>query len=286
MKTKAILSAITIVFLIAKNANAENYNLFNPVPDQKLRPLNTERSSRSDYVTTVDAGRIQLESSLISVTKNKDCDNGNCTKTNTTTFGDTNNIRIGLTENSDLQIMSNLYMRRRTDDYVNQTQRQEGYGDTNIRFKYSFSGNNGEKFGIAVTPFIKIPTNQNNLGNNDVEGGVSIPFAFSLDDGWTIGGMSQVNFLRGTNSDDFLGKYYDAYLNAIYVAKNINSNIFVFAEYATFKSNTSNSWWQNTADFGIHYLITDNFKIDFGTNIGLTNTADDLNYYSGITYRF
>lgn len=285
MKFKHVI--FVIILILNQNAFAEDYTLFNPTPKEKLRPLNTERSSKSDYVTTVDAGHIQLETSLISITKNKDCNNGSCTKTLLSTFGDTNNIRIGLTENSDLQIMSNLYMNKRTYDYKNEPQKQDGYGDTNIRFKYSFSGNKGEKFGIAVTPFIKLPTNQNHFGNNDVEGGIAVPFAFSLDDGWGIGGMTQINLLKEQNvSGNYFGKYYGAYLNAIYLSKSFTDKLSAFAEYATFKANVSNSWWQNTADFGVHYLINNNFKVDFGANFALTNAADDLNYYSGITYRF
>ena len=43
---------------------------------------------------------------------------------------------------------------------------------------------------------------------------------------------------------------------------------------------------QNYVDFGVNYLINDNLKIDFGANFGLSKKADDLNYFSGLAYRF
>ena len=44
-----------------KTAAKLKYNLFNPTPDDHLRPFNTDRPSKTDSPITVDAGRFQLE---------------------------------------------------------------------------------------------------------------------------------------------------------------------------------------------------------------------------------
>jgi hypothetical protein len=248
--------------------------------------MNTERSSKSDCVTTIDAGRVQVETSLVNVVKNKDCGNGNCNKNNVLSFADATYTRIGLTTNSDLQIVNSFYNYKKT-SFANNNLKAESFGDTVLRFKYSFSGNKNEKFGIAITPFVKFPTNQNHFSNNSIEGGINAPFAFNLNSSWSVGGMLQVNFLKDlVSAKSSGGSYYLGYANMIYLSKSFTNKLYAFAEYYTYKADVSNSWWQNTADFGLHYFLTNNFKIDAGVNFGLTNAADDLNYYTGFAYRF
>lgn len=292
MNFSAIFLQIFIIsFLLSSfyidNSQAENYNLLNPVPRQKMRPMNTERSSKSDYVTTLDAGHFQIETNLFSATKNKECDNNNCAKTSSSSWLNENNIRIGISENSDIQIINYPYTNKKITNSNPAIQRKNnGFGDTYLRYKYSFSGNKSEKFGIAITPFVKLPTNQDNLGNKNFEGGASMPWSVALDDGYAIGGMSQIFILKKTNLLAGKNSLYPAFVNAFYITKNFTNKFYGFAEYYTYKANGSNNWWQNTADFGLHYFISNDFKIDSGVNIGVTNKADDLNYYSGVAYRF
>ena len=288
MKNKILLGAFIASTLFASIAKASEYHLFNPVPDNKLRSMSTERPSKSDSVNTVDAGHFQIETSFISYTKNKDCDQDNCSKTTSSSAFDTTNIRLGLTQNSDLQIIVNPYFNKRIET-TGTLDELDGFGDTLMRFKYSFSGNEGEKFGLALIPFVKIPTNQNHLGNNDVEGGIGLPFVVNFNDGWSLGGMAQLQLFKDQNTtDSYRTSYYSAYANAIYLSKSFNDKFSGYAEYYTFKADVpaAQDWWQNTADFGLIYSVNNNWKIDVGANVGLTNAADDLNAFIGTAYRF
>lgn len=287
MKNKILFSTLIASTLFCQMAKAHDYNLFNPTPDDKLHAMSTERPSKSDGVNTVDPGHFQIETSFVSFTKNKDCDQGNCTKSVTTSVLDTTNLRLGLTKNSDLQIIFNPYLNKRITATGSEVEKTDGFGDTTLRLKYSFSGNEGEKFGLAVTPFVKLPTSQNEIGNNDVEGGISVPFVVNFDGGWSLGGMTQFNFYKDQNStQSYRNSYYTAYANAIYLSKSFNDKFSGYAEYYTFKADISGSSWQNTADFGVIYSVNNNWKIDTGINLGVTNAADDLNMFVGTAYRF
>ncbi len=44
-----------------------------------------------------------------------------------------------------------------------------------LRLKYNIIGNDGSDFGLAALGFVKMPTNQDSLGNDDVEGRVEFP---------------------------------------------------------------------------------------------------------------
>jgi hypothetical protein len=41
-----------------------------------------------------------------------------------------------------------------------------------------------------------------------------------------------------------------------------------------------------TADAGLTYGPTPNVQLDLGANVGLTDAADDLNLFTGISARF
>lgn len=289
MKAKILFTTCVFSVLFCQIVKAQDYHLFNPTPDKKLRTMSTERPSKSDGVNTIDPGRFQIETSFVSYTGNKDCDHGSCTKSTTASAFDTTNLRLGLTQNSDLQIIINPYVNKRVAVTATEPDQIEGFGDTTLRLKYSFSGNNSEKFGLALIPFVKIPTNQNDIGNNDVEGGIGLPFVVNFSDGLSLGGMTQLQLFKDQNTtDSYRTSYYSAYANAIYLSKSFSNKLAGYAEYYTFKADlpASSSWWQNSADFGVIYSVNDNFKIDAGANVGVTNASDDLNVFVGTAYRF
>ncbi len=281
------LAIFCAIFLANNSSFAKEYSLFNPTPDDKLRPMVTERPTNSDGANTIDPGRFQIETSLISNSRNKDCNQGNCTKTSTTSFADSTNIRLGLTQNSEIQIIATPYSYKRQQAANSEIDERDGFNDVTIRGKYSFLGNEGEKFGLAIIPFIKLPTNKNDLGNNDIEGGLGIPFSINFDDGFSIGGMTQFNFLKDQNSlDDYHKSYHIGYANAIYISQIFNEKYNIYAEYYSFKADVSKSWWQNSANVGIIYSVSKNMKLDAGFGYGLSNAADDLTMFLGTAYRF
>lgn len=281
------LAIFCTIFFISFSASAKEYSIFNPTPDDKLRNMVTERPTNSDGTNTIDPGRFQIETSLISNSRNKDCNQGTCTKTSTTSFADSTNMRLGLTKNSEVQIFVTPYSYKRQKVANAEINERDGFNDVTIRGKYSFLGNEGEKFGLAIIPFIKLPTNKNDLGNNDIEGGLGVPFAINFDDGFSLGGMTQFNFLKDQNSsDDYHQSYYVGYSNAIYISQIFNKKYNIYAEYYSFKADVSNSWWQNSANLGVIYSVSKNMKLDAGFRYGLSNAADDLTMFLGTAYRF
>lgn len=264
---------------------AKDYTVFNPTPDEEMRPMNTERPSRADTVFTVDPGHFQVETSLLARGQNNDCYSSGCNKSKKTFIGNETTLRLGLTQNSDFQMQFAPYVSSNVKS-PGRTEKNRGFGDLVLRYKYSFAGNY-EPYGLAVIPYIKLPTSKKNGGNNDVEGGLGIPFLL-MDDGiWSLGGMTQINFLKNQDSQKpYRRAYYASYANAIFLFTNWNTKLTSFIEYYTYKADRSNSWWQNTFDFGVIYTVNKNFKIDTGMNIGTTNAADDFYWFAGGAYRF
>jgi hypothetical protein len=150
---KKFLFCGAIASLLMSNTSfaSDSYNLFHPVPDDKLRAMTAERPSKTDGPFSLDAGRIQIETSLFAHTKNDDCTGGTCTKTTHDYVGGATNLRIGLTDDTDLQIISDLYHHSKTESGGVEDS-HEGLGDTQVRLKLNVMGNDpSSKFSLALS---------------------------------------------------------------------------------------------------------------------------------------
>ena len=269
---------------ISSGALADEYTLFNPVPADKMRPMSTERPSKSDSTTTLDAGHVQLETSLVNYTHNDDCIGSTCTRSNEWDAGALTTLRVGLTQSSEFQVLFDAYRNVTTTDRTNGTRTNaDGFGDTTLRYKYNFWGNDGGDSAFAGVIYTKLPTNSDHLANNAVEGGIEFPFSITLKDDWSLGGMTQFNLL---NEQGTARNYYMGYVNALYLSKNITEATSAYGEFYTYLPDTGSRDWQNTVDFGVVHKLTDKVQIDTGLNLGVTNAAPDAQWFAGIAYRF
>ena len=74
-------------------------------------------------------------------------------------------------------------------------QRAGGFGDTTVRLKINFIGNDGGKFAIGFVSSLKIPTNSDHLGNNVYEPGFGLPINYSLPGGFTFFAQTRIDIL-------------------------------------------------------------------------------------------
>jgi hypothetical protein len=275
--------ASTMLALASTALAGEGHTLLNPTPDDKLRPMATERPSKTDSPYSLDAGRFQIESNLYGYIENDDCINGNCSESRQHFVGGSTNLRIGLTDRMDIQFISDVYRDQTIDDQTGGTRIQrQGVGDTLVRLKINAFGNQpSDQYSLGILPYIKLPTNQDNLGNDEVEGGIGLPFNINFAGGWNLGGMTQLNFVTDGNSG-----YDPAYANSLIVGKALTDKLSAYSEIFTYKADQPGAEWLNTLDFGTVYAITDNFRIDANVHFGVSDAADDVNFFVGTAYRF
>jgi Putative MetA-pathway of phenol degradation len=158
------------------------YNLFNPTPRKLWRDFATDRPDKTTNPFTIDAGRFSIEADLFVYTKGIDRPNDSITETYNYFVP---NFKVGLTNNIDLQVSPVVYNVQRTKT-GNRTQTSTGFGDTTVRVKVNFWGNDGGNTAFGMMPFVKIPTAQNVIGNGSVEGGIIFPFVVKLSDKWDL----------------------------------------------------------------------------------------------------
>lgn len=261
-----------------ESPDKSGYNLFRPTPDALLREMATDRPDKTESAYSVDAGHYQFEMDLISFTYDR-------------SNGETLegwaiapiNLKVGILNNVDLQLIVETYNIQRTKDRdTNSSTRVSGFGDLLLRCKTNLWGNDGGPTALAVMPFVKIPTNQHDLGNRALEGGIIFPFAMDLPSDWGFGAQAEMDHLQDSNSSD----YHQEFINTVTVSHDIIGKLAGYVELFSNVSTESGAKWIATFDFGFTYAITRDIQLDAGMNIGLTDAADDLNPFIGLSMRY
>jgi len=258
------------------------FHLFNPTPVALMRELTTDRPDKTESPYTVDAGHFQVEMDLANFTQDRE----DGMRTRAWNIAPVN-FKVGLLNNADLQVVFDSYIHERVEDRAARTtETTSGVGDLTVRLKINLWGNDGGQTAFAIMPFVKAPTNSHGLGNHSVEGGVIFPLAVELPAGWSMGLMTEVDFLR----DEVDRGYHAEFINTVTFSHDIVGKLGGYVEFFSSVSTERGARWVGTVDvgltYGLTYGLTKNIQIDAGCNIGVTRSADDVNPFVGISVRF
>lgn len=284
MPTSQLLSMVTLISLLMNSLvfadpslqDKRGYHLFNPTLRALMRPLSADRPDTTESPITVDAGHAQIELSVLSYTHDDDAGQ----EVNTWSVFDTN-LKIGLLNNVDLQIVTNAYSRERTDPDVDSTETLEGFGDVQIRTKVNLWGNDGGKTAFGIMPFVKIPTGTE-LSNDRVEGGLIAMFGWDVAERWGLGFMAEVDVVYDAADDD----YDTEFVHTAVLGLDVVGPLGAYVEYAGVVSSDTDMDYQAIFSVGLTLALTENLVLDAGTQIGLTSAADDVTVFTGVTIRF
>jgi hypothetical protein len=258
------------------------FNLFDPTPSEFLREMSTDRPDKTESPFTVDAGHFQLEMDLVNYTHDRDTSGAGTIVTDSLALAPLN-IRVGLLNSLEFDLMLETYNQVRISDHATgAVQRMSGYGDTTLRLKYNVWGNDGGPTAFGVMPFVKIPSNQDGLGNQAVEGGILFPLAIDLPHGWDAGMMTEADCLQDERSSG----HHAAFINSITLGHGIYDRLSGYAEFYSEISTENGAGWIGTVDFGLTYKLTANVQLDAGINTGVTKAAPDFNPFVGLSWRF
>ena len=271
--------------LIATTAGAADksqYHIFNPTPRELMREMSTDRPDKTESPYTVDAGHYQVEMDILSYAYDRY--NGLPANVSVESVAIAPmNLKVGLCNYADLQVVIETYnsvrVRNRSSREVNE---QRGFGDIIPRLKMNLWGNDGGPTAFGLMPYVKLPTNQDDLGNNSVEGGLIAPLAVSLPYDFGLGLMTQVDAVRDEDGDG----YHPEFVNSITVSRDIIGDLAGFVEFFSSVSTEEGSEWVGTVDLGLTYGLTEDIQLDAGVYLGVTRSADDVNPFLGLSWRF
>ncbi len=258
----------TPAFAQTTHADKSQYTLVNPTPREQWRPMSADRPDFTESPYTVDAGAIQIELSFVNYAQ----DSGD----QAWSFAPVN-LKIGLLNDVDLQLVLNPYTHAQSED-----EDHDGFGDLQFRLKINLWGNDGGSTAFAVMPFIKLPTASDALGNDRVEGGLIFPFATETTERIGLGLMFETDFVYDDEDDG-----YDLDLIATGVLGfDLTDDHGLYLEGIGISSTDSGTDFRGILGVGTTYSITDDLVLDAGVNLGLTGEVNDVNLFAGMTVRF
>ena len=274
MRRTALLLLFLANTLPAKEppaADKSQYSLFHPTPREFMRELSTDRPDTTESAYTVDAGHLQIEMDIVSYTRDRhtpERDGGS----ESWAFA-TSNVKLGLTNSLDFQLVIPVHQRI--------SGGRSGFGDLTFRLKKNIWGNDSGNTALAVMPYIKVPTGTDELGGNDeVEGGLIIPFAAALPADWGFGAQIEIaNFA----DDDGSGRHFE-FLASVTVSHAIVGELGGFIEFVSVAGPETD--WLASFNAGLTYGATPDLQLDAGINIGLTRATEDLTAFLGMSIRF
>jgi hypothetical protein len=265
----------------APSPNKSYYTLFNPTPDQYMREMSPDRPDKTDSPFTVDAGHFQIEMDFVNFTYDAPAsERGNIRSAGYQVAP--MNLKIGVLNNMDFQLVLSPWQWQRSEDKSKgAVEQRSGFGDVTPRIKINLVGNDGGFFALALIPFVKLPTNQDHLGNGAVEGGVGIPYAFDIP-GWDVGFQTTFSF----NRNDAGSGYHTEFDNSIGIGHSLIGKLSLYAEFFAGVSTEQGTGWVGTLDTWMTYQVNKNLRLDGGVYIGVTGAADDWHPWVGMTWRY
>jgi len=282
MKTGYLATILMCGGAFGAEAEKDEYHVFNPTPRALMREMSTDRPDRTESPYTVDAGHFQIEMDVLSYAYDRDNGLPGDTRVESVSIAPMN-LKVGLCNRADLQLVLETYTSVRTHvRATRQVEKQRGFGDILVRVKGNMWGNDGGPTALALMPYVKLPTNQDDLGNNSVEGGLIAPLAVELPRGWGMGLMTQFDYVR----DEGARGHHPEFVNTITFGHHIVGDLDGYIEFFSAVSTERGSEWIGTVDAGFTYGLTDDIQLDAGINIGVTRSADDWNPFLGISWRF
>jgi hypothetical protein len=265
-------------------ADKSGYSLFDPTPDRLLRDMTTDRPDTTESPFTVDAGHIQIESNLFGYARSRPEEDGTVTESYELA---TTNIRIGLTNSTEINVVWQPYGSVRTRPAgVGGASHDSGIGGVDIRGKINLWGNDTfEKTGsaLALLPFVTLPTDEDNgISPEHVEGGLIVPLALALPHKFGLGLNGGVVWVK----DDDAGGYHAEYLASAALAYEWTDKLGTYYEVAA-NFNTDDPRGDIVVlGTGVTYAVTENLQLDAGVNFGVTSASDRVNPFVGVSTRF
>jgi hypothetical protein len=254
------------------------YSLFAPTPRAHMREMSTDRPDKTESPYTVDAGHFQTEMDLVTYARDRYTTDGTDSDSLSVAVA---NLKVGLTNWADAQLVIESYSWVRVEDRSGAVARHRGFGDLTFRLKANLWSNDEGATAFAVMPFVKLPTNEDALGNDAVEGGLILPLSAELPYGWGLGTMMEFDF----NEDEDGDGHHPEFVDTVTLGHDIVGDLGGYVEFFSLASAERDSHWQATVDVGLTYALSEDVRLDGGVNVGVTRAAEDVNPFLGLSFR-
>ena len=242
------------------------------------RDLCANRPGRGSPPCVLDAGRVQVETSLVDFTH----DSHVGTTEDDTLVGDLA-LRIGVTGTGEAEFGFSPYVHTRTKD-ASGVDRQTGDCDLTLACRQSLMNPDGSGVSVALQPFVTAPVGKRRFRAGGWQGGLVMPMSFALADGFSLALTPQVAAVRNAAND---GSHLE--LTGVIGLSHALGPFSVGAEvYIDQDNDPAGHATQETFDLSGAWIPPrmKDTQFDLGVNAGLNHNAPDYEVYAGIAHRF
>lgn len=250
-----------------------SYSIFNPVPKNQMREMETDRPDVTESPYTVDAGHYQLETDLVRTVR----ENSDTQQTHTLLINQMN-LKIGITGSTAIQIGFQTYGRQ-TEKALDTYEKTvtEGHGDLTFRIKQNLVGNDGGNFVLAILPYVKFPISK--YEDSRFEGGLIVPMQYRLPGEWHLGFQVEVDRLKDQDDDAM----HTEFLQTLTLTHSIIKGLDGIAEtYYTYDFKAHQ--FSNYINAAVQLDVAKDFKMDAGLNLGVQHHSDK-HFFVGASLR-
>jgi hypothetical protein len=243
-----------------------------------MRELATDRPDQTESPYTVDAGRLQLEMDFLQMTLDRAGAGGTTIASwSATPF----NLKVGLLNNVDVQLVVSPYAHLRVEDASAPGVRSaSGFGNVATRVKVNFWGNDGGRTAFGVMAFVAWPLPASALRSGRTDWGLILPFAVNIREGWDLGAMTRIDVLADPD-----GSRHTYLVNSVTVGHPLTKRLGMYTEVVAARG-FGESEWLGQLDVGWTYAIGDRVQLDWGMNVGLVGAAPAFQPFAGLSVRF
>ena len=182
------------------------------------------------------------------------------------------NAKVGVDAYTDLQLLFTPYTRAETVD---------GGSDVTIRVKRNLYGNEGGDEALAVIPFITFPTGARGLSAEDIQAGLILTGAWTLDGATHLGAEIRGDAVSLNGN----GNYGADFTHSVVVSHALTEDVGLWVEYAGIIRSGSRSYVA-IGDAGVSFPVNENLVFDTIVSLGLSSSAPDFGLGAGVTFRF
>jgi hypothetical protein len=240
-------------------------------------PICTDRPGHNSATCAAPKGHWQVETSLAdwSVTK------AGGVRASDLSIGATA-IKYGVAPGLHLEVAIEPYVRHHEREATGSTT-VTGFGDVAIKAKREIS-TSSENIGMALYPFVKLPTASKRIGNGKVEGGLVIPLSLAIAN--TPLSLATSPELDLVADADGRG-YHWGMAHALALGWSVTERLSLAGEvWGAWDWDDGATTRQATIGGNSAFKLSDNAQIDAQVDFGLARDTPDVALSGGVSLRF
>lgn len=181
-------------------------------------------------------------------------------------------LRYGLASGWDVEAIVSPYA-----GFDSNGDSEAGVGDTTLRVRHTFAGQDGDGPAFGLIGFVTLPTATNGQGDGAFEGGAIATGTFDLSD------KTGVTYTLGAAAVSDNGDYKSDVYGGVALSQQFTDKFGCYLEGFADRSEGKTA---ATFDLGMTYLASAHTQWDAGVDLGVTDAADDARFFVGYAHLF